>query len=533
MTRKKTISTFNYQARWTRKTPKREIITEPITPPVVTTTEIWAATWIATDPAVPNSTLAAESLGNVNYYSLVKPMIQVLDCIGDGNYTLSTATAFVTGATGCPQRFTNIVNKLKELPAGKRSLGMYRYNNGPIYDEPGDEGAEGLSSPYAENAITRLRTDWLTIANALNTNGAIPDYIIFDSEKGGLFGIFGRAGGDENEVNNIILDPVSFETWYTTPSFSNLYTSFGTLPFANYNNIKNNVFHPQLNPEYLYWNKAVQALFVELLDQSFYLPTLQIFPNIKMSNYENKALNDSDYYYDSNGHTVKSYRLMGDGNAPVLYGSWTSPSVYGIMASDTTRLVRTNFTTTLEFAVTAWNQFLILINNMRAVRRASTAPIRPWIASIDFTGDAAFNPKWKTDTTVDPTLAEGLYWESIRHACLTGAEMFNYWNTSDNTTQKLNANCSKLNTVLEDVNTRLGGYSNTVANLNNVNFTATNMISGAKIFGTENYLWRVTVRPGYQLLDSVSNPIEVDSDGGAWIVTSNSTIPTISSTIAI
>ena len=28
--------------------------------------EVWAATWIATDPSVPNNTIAPESLGNVN-----------------------------------------------------------------------------------------------------------------------------------------------------------------------------------------------------------------------------------------------------------------------------------------------------------------------------------------------------------------------------------------------------------------------------------------------------------------------------------
>jgi hypothetical protein len=488
-------------------------------------TDIWAATWIATDPTVPNLTIAAESLGNVNYFNYVKPMIQLLDCTMTGSYKLSSASSFVDGTSGCPQRFAAIITKLNQLPEGKRSIGMYRYNNGPIYDEVGDRYPSGNQSPWAANAINTLKQDWLYIANALAENNSTPDYLILDCEQQGTFRFFGALGGNPTRVNEITTDSRLNQKWYNSDSFADLYTNYGEFPLT-FTNISNGTFHPQTAFEYSYWDRSMDALHAQVLNEAFYKPTLDIFSNIKVSNYESDNIENNNYVYDSNGHIKRTKYYVGDANSPVMYGSWMSPSVYGIYANDTTKLVRTNYGATIQFDNTAWNQFLILVNNIRSIKRSSpNFPIRPWIASIDFTGDSAYNPKWKTDGTVSSNISEGLYWESIRHFCLTGTQMFNYWNTSDNTPEKIINNCGKLNTVLSDVNDQLGGYSDTVTNINKINFLANYVISGAKIVNSNNYLWRITPKPGVILKDINNTIITTDSDGGVWLTTTTSSIP--------
>jgi hypothetical protein len=484
--------------------------------------EIWVASTVATDPSVSFavSRISPENIGNVNYYTFVKPMINVFDCISDGGYENSSAIDFITGATGCLTRFPSTISKLLELPEGKRSIYLRRYNQGPILENTQDRYPSGGQIPWAENDITLLTNDWSIIANAMKSNNAVPDYIIGDMEQN-PFGFF-TVGGNTTHLNEITGDSRISQPWYSDASFQNYYTFNDQFPLS-YTEIYSNTYHPQLNTQYLRWDSATKGLFNALINESLYKTSKTIFGNnIKFSNYDSKYVNIENYYYGPDGHPTYRQTLIGDGMSPTLYAAWRFPLVYGIYNQDPTRIVRTDFGATTEFPANAWNQLLLLINNIRSVKRsAPNIPLRPYIASINFTGDAAYNPKWKDDAA-----SEGLYWESIRHFSLTGSEMFITWNEPDNTTEMLQSYLTKLNDTIEDINTRLIGYSNVVGNTTQINFLTNYIISGAKIVNSDNYLWRVTPKPGVTLLNQSSNIVTVDSDGGAWVVTNNSTIPT-------
>lgn len=486
-------------------------------------TDIWVGTWIATDPTVPSLTIAAESLGNVNYFEYVKPMISLFDCAMDGSYKLTSANAFITGASGCPTRFPSIVSKLNQLPEGKRCLFMTRYNNGPLFRDPSDAYEGIYNSPWAENEGTTVKNDWTVIATALKNAGAIPNYIAFD-EEASASGFFNEP--NTTNINYIINDPKVSLPWYVAQSFNYYYTYNGKYT-RTFTDIYSRTFHPQTNRQYIYWDNAILSLKSAFMNEFFFEPSKQIFgSNIKLSNYSSFYMPENDYFYEANGHEVVIQLKTGDANSPTLYGSWNAPSVYGIYNTDPTRLVRTNFAATTSFPNTAWNQLLILVSNIRAIKRQSpNTPIRPWIASIDFTGDGAFTPKWISDATVSLAVSTGLYWESIRHFCLTGTEMFHYWNTSDTTSERIIANCGKLNNIMIYVNEQLGGFS-LECNTNKINFLTNYIISGAKIINSNNYLWRITPKPGVTLKDVNNIVLSVDSDGGAWLTTQTNTVPT-------
>ena len=484
--------------------------------------DLWVATVTATDSSaiLSPSYIAPEYMGNVNTYEYVKPMINIFDCVSDGGYENSSANAFITGATGCLSRFPSTISKLLELPEGKRAIYLRRYNQGPVLENTQDRYPSGRQIPWAENDITLLQNDWSIIANAMKNANAIPDLIIGDLEQN-PFSFF-SIGGNTAYLNEITGDARISQPWYTDISFENYYTFNGQFPLS-YTEIYSNTYHPQLNTQYLRWDTAMKALFDTLINESLYKISKNIFgDNIKFSNYASKLVSINNYYYNQDGHPEYRQTYSGDGMSPVLYAGWRFANIYGVYNLDPTRLVRTNFAATTEFPLSAWNQLLILINNIRAVKRsAPSIPLRPYIGTINFTGDAAYNPQWKVDAA-----SEGLYWESIRHFSLTGTEMLISWNESDTTVQLLEDHLIKLNTTIEDINDRLGGYSNTVGNTSSINFLADYIVSGAKIVGSTDYLWRVTPKPGLTLLDQLSNTVTVDSDGGAWIVTNNSTVPT-------
>ena len=144
-------------------------------------------------------------------------------------------------------------------------------------------------------------------------------------------------------------------------------------------------------------------------------------------------------------------------------------------------------------------------------------PIRPWIASVDFGPEAPFNSAWNTDSM------QGLYWESIKHFILTGADMLNYWNSSDDSKEKLIKNCTKMNSLLTDINKRIGGYTLQQENTSRIDYLADYVISGVPVGAS--YVWRVTPKPGTTLVNRNNVVLTVDIDGGAWMTTTTSVPP--------
>ena len=522
----------------------QKIYFNAVATPVSIPTDIWAATWLPTDDSIGfPMTLAAEDMGDVNTYTYVKPMISVLDCIGDGGYENSTVTQFINGTNcGVPNlRLNAIVNKLKDLPEGKRSYVLTRYNQGPFYDEVADRFSNGEQSPWAEFLGTTLDSDVTTLFTRIGASGATPDYAILDCEQYNFVfqyqPLSNHSGTtlDSLQVFGITSDTLYTQTWYGVTAFRDLYTNTITGQTFGFSNILSGTFHPQNTRDYLYWDRSVLALHDTVQNKFIVEPLQQIFPSVKVSNYDSFVLTDGGTlgnYYNQNGHPILKSTKVGDAASPVLYAGWGFPSVYGISDEDTTKIVRTDYSGTTAFGSNAWNHFLLLLQNMRATKRSNpNTPIRPWIASPYFVESAnGFDAQW-TDSTENL----GLYYESIRHMALTDTELFLYFNSgspvAESDATKMQTALTRLNSVLQEVNTIKGGYqSNKCTTTERIDFLADYVLTGA---GTTRgtYLWRVTPKPGFVLQTNDRFPIETDNDGGAWLETETSTPPGLTLTL--
>jgi len=491
-------------------------------------TEVWTASWWSTDPSGTTNANKVEDYGDVNYYEYVKPMIALADCASDGGYENSTASEFINGENGCPTRFPAITEKMMAMPEGRRSLRLTRYDNGPIYQEVADRYPNGDQSPWAEVAGLTVKNDLIELITALKQDGCFPDYVIGDLPPGeyNIFNFFDSGvGGDTNMINNITTDPKANEIWYQSPkSFNNFYTFDGTYGLT-FGEIFADVFHPQTNRQYLRWNGAVTAIQNELLNEFIYRPMLANWRNdIKFSNFDSFVADEETQIYDINGHPGVSPTYVGDATAPILYATWNGSAVYGVMNTDNTRLVRTDWGAsnggTTGFSNTAWNQFLLLIQKVRGVKRKTpSVPMRPWIPSVDWGNDNIFSPRWNADG------ATGLYWECVRHAILTGSEMLNYWNYGDIENNSRAHNQGKMDNIMREINQRTGGFIMHEINTSRISFLSEYVISGSpSVYG--GYHWRVTPKSGVSL-EYEGNGLTFDNDGGRWITTTTSEVPSI------
>lgn len=479
---------------------------------------IWAASLAPTDNTIPPTTIAADDMGAVNTYTYIKPAIHVFDCAVDGGYENSTAIQFINGIMGCSSRFSSIVSKLMELPAGQRMYYLTRYNQGPIYNEVGDRYGNGKQSPWADEVGITLTNDWTAVANALVSEGAVPDYISMDCEQSGpIFNFkFEASPAWTDQVYGITSDSNYTQTWNGSSSFDTLATDSGSYAFS-ITDVRDGIYHPQLNKSYLYWDRAVSSLHAALLKSTITDVAIDYFGSaISVSNYGDALFYPTvaDEVYEVNGHPMIQNMLAGDASSPILYGGWKFPDAYGILVSDPTRIVRKDYLgdgSWIPFGDNAWNQLLMIIQTLRIARKNTAGKVRPYIASRSFS-DSTYPTYW---TASSYNLK--LYNEMVRHCCLTGIESFILFNSFDSTESR-NTGLASLETVLADINTRLGGYISKTANYAKINLTSQVLISGAPTtHGT--YLWRITPNTDVTISDSDDNILITDSDGGVWMET--------------
>lgn len=501
-------------------------------------TDIWAATWYPTDETVTlPSNLAAEDYGDVNKYTYVKPMLHIFDCTDPNSFETSTATEFINGTNcGIPNtRINALIDKLKQLPEGKRTYRTTRYDRATLYNHVNDRFANGEQSPWAENVGISLSNDIATLFGRFGICGATPDYIAIDSEQRQLAfqyqPLTNHSGTtlDILQLYGITSDVKYNQTWYGLSAFADLYKNDITGQTYTFDNIVSGTYHPQNERQYLYYNRAMTGLLSALIDKFISDPIKAVFPSVKVSNYKCSIITDGGTFgnaYDHNGHPEMHVKLVGDGASPEMYAGWGFPNSYGIYEADPTRIVRTDYAGSgiTAFPGSSWNHFLILMQNMRtAVRDNPNTPIRPWVSSPYFT---AWGAQW-TDNSENL----GLYYESIRHIALMNTEIFLYFNSDENTSGRLTTALPKLNSVIQEVNTIKGGYQpNKCVTTDRINFLTDYIISGA---GTtkETYIWRVTPKPGIMLEHPDGTILDLDSDGGAWVQTETSSVPTFYNTL--
>lgn len=560
-----------------KRFPNGYPVSQPLSSNEYTTSEIWVSSWLPTDPdanvsgfGLVRQTLGleggftsgslAENMGNVNRFEYIKPAVYFMKCAGDGGFEADYAPVGNQGATGMINascfspynttggRMAAIKDRLLELPKGKRSLNPRRYDQGDMYDSSYRAGAtywdnfsNGVTGNIFANSIgATLSNDFRLILQNLKNIGGDVDYITFDMEEVGPKAQYSAGAADalfDARVNAIVADPNYNQPYFTGQTFSQILSEFAGFTL---NDILNGNSHPQLNPSYIYWDRAITSNFAAWTSEFLVKPAQLVFPEVDVANYNGYstgATNDN-FFYDTGFHPARFNSVVGDGQSPELYGGIRFPDIYGILISDPTKIYRTDVPgfTTIDGGVqnTAWNNLLVLIQNARSMKRQSPElALRPWIASINFNETLVVTPPW-----IENSVSRGLYYEMVRHLCLTGTEMFNYWNTND-WTNSLNpysspnwftTNLTRLNNTIADVNNQLGGWRNVALNTTRINFLADYLISGAPI-NNDSYLWRVTAKPGISLIDEGLNTVTLDLDGGAWITTNTSSIPTFTSVV--
>ena len=528
---------------------------------------VWCATWFQTDEvaAAPWSFVASTNLGNVNRYSLVKPMVPIWDC-DPGNLGTTTAEQFLEDFQNCG-RFQATVTALKTLPPGMRCVRMVRYDNWFPFAREGDRiQSQGYTFqvPWADVAGEQVRQDISQIGAALAAQGALTDYVALDSPPGEYTNL---AFWEPSPLSSSVPERTAFisamtgdarasQPYHDLPqSLLQLYTFNGAYPLT-FTDLLSRTFHPQTNRSYLYWNRAIWAIQTEWLNEYLYRPMLEHWnPAVKFSNYDSMVLNEGTDAYSINGHPEVYANIAGDAAAPTLYASWNPAwdGVYGVMVSDPTRLVRNDYgepTTPIQAFGSAWKQLLFLIQKLRGVRRDNpNVPLRPWLSSVNLLStdpqavSSAFFPAWLEDTTGIPQSAsKGLYWESIRHFAISSVEMFNLWNRGDKNAQTMQVNVQKMNDVLTEVNQLTGGFKGVHStSTERVSFLADYVATGIKV---ANYLWlwRVTPNPKKRITPTTpdstiplhvgTNFVKTEPDGGIWVYTNSETAPAFTSETA-
>jgi hypothetical protein len=489
-------------------------------------TPLWTATWRKTDHTVNVDPVASDPndggfiYGDVNLYDYVKPMSPLQDASGDGGFNDSDPVIFsTTGLPWASGRFASLVNIIKNLPKGMRCLNMTRYNQGNMYENPIDRFETGEQSPYAIGDIATLYNDWSIVGQAFKDAGGIPDYFALDCEQWGHWSYWHLGGTLSTTQVDSISSSVYFSAeWFDSPStqymfnYDDKYTnSIADIKIAG-------IQHAQTNRDYLYWNQAMGSIHAEILKQSIVRATHEIFGNYNISNYDGCAIRDWDEIYDYQGHPQPYRNIVGNASSPVLYAGFSGPC--GIKSSDHTRIIRTDAGSTVVIVSNSWFQTLNLIQTIRAAKRAAPRlPMRPWIASVNWADiGMGYNAQWLIDA-----YGPGMYNESIRHFALTGVEMFLLWNGSgDDTALKVQQSMERLEGIMIDLNSRLGGWTIDTLTPERIDYTASYIISGAPA-ADNTFLWRVTKNPTLagspSLRDDNGSVVTLDSDGGAWIVT--------------
>ena len=488
-------------------------------------TPLWTATWRKTDHRVDVNPVAEDNIGgfiygDVNLYDYVKPMSSLQDAAGAGGFHDSDPVIFTTrGLDWAPGRFASLVTIIKNLPKGMRCLNMSRYNQGHMYENPIDRFETGEQSPYAIGDIATMYNDWSIVGQAFKDAGGIPDYFALDCEQWGHWSYWSLGTTlSPTQVDSISSSVYFSAEWFDSPSAQYMFNYNGKYTNSIADIKIESGQHAQTNRDYLYWNQAMGSIHAEILKQSIVRATHEIFGNYNISNYDGIAIRDWDETYDYQGHPQPYRNIVGNASSPVLYAGFNS-EICGIKSSDHTRIIRTNAGETIPIVSNSWFQTLNMIQTIRAAKRAAPRlPMRPWIASVNWADTVmGYNAQWLIDG-----YGPGMYNESIRHFALTGVEMFLLWNGSgDDTALKVQQSMERLEGIMIDLNSRLGGWTIDTLTPERIDYTASYIISGAPA-ADNTFLWRVTKNPtlaGSSLRDDNESVVTLDSDGGAWIVT--------------
>jgi len=421
-----------------------------------------------------------------------------------------------------PTPTTEIIKpKLLSLPEGNRALFLWhfgKYTNIPFDNVKEADGKQSnQSSPWAAALTPAANLEITSLFSTLKYNNINIDLLILDNEMCS-FDIW-------NILNNKQTN--GFQNLYNDPRANNKF--FNTAPLINLLEGVNleRLGGPAYGKDYLIWNCALNKIFTSALNEAIWKPIKNIFPNIKSSNYNSFKSDLNDAAPNANGHPQHHDNIFGIGNSPICYGCIDqAATAWGIDPLDTTQLV---FRGTNKLKRNAWNSLLIDIQLLRSVRRSGQTELYPWISTPSYVGG---EPNEKIDISLCGYPSDPRYYkEMVRHLILNGTKIFLVFNPPSNTTDLRLKHASELNDILQEMNSKFGGFIPDPLNISRINYETKFIASGA-LSSSGDYLWRITVLPEVKslIIEGLLTPLQIPKDEiGVWLKTKTRTLPKISS----
>lgn len=361
----------------------------------------------------------------------------------------------------------------------------------------GYSGSLTFASPWQDATSSRVKTSWNSWLTSYNAAGGKVSYIvgdIIDSENLSIVGFFSEflrknpADGGELKLthfNTIINDPRSTSATAGNAAIHGTFRSQLKLDSGYTTADFNTLDLTTTKGGYKLWNFVTSRLTAFYLNDALYNTTKSIFPSIKLSNYDNTKILESDKLSDLNGH--KSYVDNNIGNyvAVALYGEWNAGNIYQIDSTDPTSLVY-NPSSSTPFGTTAWNSFAVSQQRLRTVDRnriTDNKQLQVWLASINYYNNNSFGGN---------TTQHNNYWrENAYHALLRNPDPVLYWNSNSASNPLLE---KEMSDAIKEVNNKTNmQIVSTVSSSNEkINYNTTFIVSGCRTRDNIN-LWRITV----------------------------------------
>lgn len=473
------------------KKPVAVIVQSP-TAPRAALPGIWAATWSSVPQGLP----------------FVSPMVWVRDAQSGYDHFRDGGPVLADPAL--------VAQKLAELPQGRRSLHLWHFRQGLLTD-PRDHVpglAANARSPWPTTASNIARQQWSGFLDGLAATGVAPNVVILDNEESGFLTNWHLGSAD---IGAIMRDARYASLGGGGGATSSTAPTGSSLQYAS----------PQIGPGYLVWNKYIQSVPNAAFNEALWEPVHSRFPNARASNYQGMRINSNDAVGDFNGHEQPMDSRFGTASAPALYGVMEGLADHASI--DPLDKTHVKFGGAIPLGRSPWLSFLMDVQMARAVRRADAAPMHPWIASPSWQGDKVGTAGYPAD--------KRYYDEMIRHVALLGAETFMLWNPPITVNNIDNADAQakrfdearKLDTVLSQVNHRLGGNLAQSTGAPRIAWDAQCIASGAKL-ADGSFLWRITAPAQVRSLYlGVNGRIITIPDGqvGVWLTTAKATPPLI------
>jgi len=388
-------------------------------------------------------------------------------------------------------------------------------------------GTLTFPSPWSDNAHAVAKSSFQTWLNAYKTAGGKISYIAADVVDSAnmspvcVFSNFLRQNTDDGgqqiqtHIDYILNDPRATSTTVANASV------FGSLIHQLKLDTNGGYVRTDFNTRsltdakgaYKLWDFVTSRITASYVNDLLYTTSKSIYPDIKVSNYDNFKLLEEDKVADLNGHKSYFNNDIGTHVSVHLYGEWIGGNSYKISQSDST-VLDYEFSTTSPFGSTSWNAFLVSQQKLRAVDRnriSDGKKFQVWLASPP--PQYSSNNSFGCTTSGVPTALK--YWtENAYHALLRNPDPVLYWN-ANSVNQPAEV---LLDNIITEVNNNTYNRINSIISSSNnkINYNTNFIVSGCKTNGND-ILWRITVR--YDQIDTViinGNTFNLNGAVGLW-----------------